>query len=92
MSMVVWVNLAAIGFLVLLALTVLKFAISGAITKRHIWEATRVVICLVCLALVGLWSRGNIGPWAVGALATLAAARSVLAFFKNRAATPTKRQ
>jgi carbon starvation protein CstA len=63
MSTAGWVNLIAISALVLLILAVLKFAINGAITKRHIWQALSVVTGLVCMLLGGLSSRGNIGAW-----------------------------
>jgi hypothetical protein len=93
MSLAWWVNFIAISVLVLLTLAVLKFATNGAITKRHVWEALRVVAGLVCMALVGLSSRGNIGPWGswVG-IGVFAAVTSLWAFFKNREPTPTKRR
>jgi hypothetical protein len=90
---VAWVNIIAIGVLVLLSLAVLKFAIGGAITKRHVWEAVRVITGLACMALVGLSSRGNIGPWGswvgFGVFATVC---SLLASFENREPTPPKRR
>ena len=53
----------AIGVLVSLVLVVLKFAISGAITKQHVWEAVKVTVGLICMVLVALWRHGNIAPW-----------------------------
>ncbi len=63
MSMGRLIYLLAIGVLVALAFAVLKFAISGAITKRHVWEVARATTFLVCMALVSLSGHGNIGPW-----------------------------
>lgn len=70
------IYLLAIGVLVSLAFVVLKFAISGAITKRHVWEVARVTTFLICMVLVSLSGHGNIGPWGAsvgfgGVIATL---------------------
>jgi hypothetical protein len=90
MSVAGWVNIIAISVLVLLTLAVLKFAINGAITKRHIWEALRVVTSLVCVVLVGLSSRGNIGAWGTwvgfgGGFAVL-----MIALYVSRSANKTR--
>jgi hypothetical protein len=91
MSVAGWVNIIAIGVLVLLTLTVLKLAISGAITKRNVWEAARVITGLACMALVALSGRGNIGPWGTwvgfgGGFAVL-----LIALYGNRSAKKTGR-
>lgn len=57
------VNFLAIGFLVFLAVVVLRFAIRGAITRAPVLEAVRVSSGLVGLGLVVLSSRGEIGHW-----------------------------
>jgi hypothetical protein len=42
--MTLWlVNFFAIGFLVFLATVALRFAMRGAITRKHVWEAVRVI-------------------------------------------------
>jgi hypothetical protein len=62
--MTLWlIKYGAIGFLVLLALVALSFVVRGAVTKRHVREAARVIVGLICMVLIGLSSRGNIGPW-----------------------------
>jgi hypothetical protein len=61
--MTLWLIKYGAIFLVLLALVALSFVVRGAVTKRHVREAARVIVGLICMVLIGLSSRGNIGPW-----------------------------
>jgi hypothetical protein len=57
------VNFLAIGFLVFLAIVVFRFAIRGAITRKHVAEAVRVLSVMAAVALAIPASRGEIGQW-----------------------------
>jgi hypothetical protein len=62
--MTVWlINCLAIGFLLFLAIVVLRFAIRGAIRQKHLFEATRVLLGMVSLMLAVSATRGEIGHW-----------------------------
>ncbi len=62
--MTLWlVNFFAIGFLVFLAIVVLRFAMRGAITRKHVFEAVRIISVMVAVALAVPASRGEIGHW-----------------------------
>jgi hypothetical protein len=64
--MTLWlVNFFAIGFLVFLATVVLRFAMRGAITRKHVWEAVRVISVMAAVALVIPATRGEIGHWGI---------------------------
>jgi hypothetical protein len=78
--MTLWViNFLAIGFLAFLAIVVLRFAIRGAITRKHLLEAVRVISVMVAVALAIPASRGEIGHWGfwVGSAMVLTAGLTV---------------
>jgi hypothetical protein len=60
-TMRVIVTAIAGGVVVLVALALIKSTISGG--KRVIWEILRITVSLICMLLVGLSSRGNVGSW-----------------------------
>ena len=63
--MTLWmINFLAISFLAFLALVVLRYALRGAITKKHVFEAARVISIMLAVALAIPASRGEIGQWA----------------------------
>lgn len=62
--MTLWViNFLAIGFLAVLTIVVLRFAIRGAITRKHLLEAVRVISVMVAVVLAISATRGEIGHW-----------------------------
>ena len=68
------------------------FALIRSVMRRGmpvVWEILRNAISLVCMVLVGLSARGNIGPWGAwvgfgGGFAVL-----LIAWYVGRSATKT---
>jgi hypothetical protein len=60
-TMRVIVTSIAGGVVVFVALALIRSIISGG--KRVVWEILRITAGLICMSLVHLSSRGNIGSW-----------------------------
>jgi hypothetical protein len=42
-----------------------SFAMRGAITRKHVWEAVRVISVMAAVALAIPATRGEIGHWGI---------------------------
>lgn len=60
----VWLlNSIPIGLLLLLAFLVVRSAVRGAIKRKHVLEAVRVILIMLAVALAIPAARGEIGHW-----------------------------
>jgi hypothetical protein len=60
-TMRVIVTSIAGGVVIFVTFALIRSIIFGG--KRAVWEIVRVIAGLISMLLVGLSSRGNIGPW-----------------------------
>lgn len=73
-------NFLAIGFLVFLAVVVFRQAMRGAVARKHIAEAVRVLLVMIAMALAAFSGRGAIGQWGIWLGIGLAMSSALTAF------------
>ena len=83
------ITFIAVFVVVFVAFALIRSVISGG--RQVVWEILRASAWLICVLLVGLSGRGNIGPWGAWVGFGSGFATLLIALYVSRSAKKTGR-